>query len=154
MTLELIATDENTRTDTMVSLTHPERTLAELRSMLAKAKEDERAANAARVLVEKIIIEHPDTQSVLKATGTTNIDAGIKIVTGETKSWNQSIIQALHDSSTIKAEYWPFDVTWKPNTKALAFLEERFPELHAKFEEALTTKPKKPAVTVTEPADL
>lgn len=127
--------------------------LSELRTMLAEAKLDETRVKKIRLILEEQIIEHPDVIDTLKPKGTTSFDEGVKVVTGFSESWNHQFLQDLHKSNRIKPEYWPFTVTWKADTKALNFLEERFPDLYEVLAEGLTTKPKKASVSVIDPKE-
>lgn len=109
------------------------------------AKATESLANQVRLKIEARILAHPDCQ--VRPEGTTKF-GNLSITTGTTREWDQEQLDELR--ATIRGEYWPFIRTWREDRKASKVMEDRFPDLWMKINQALTLKPKKPSFSVKE----
>ena len=107
------------------------------------AKQAEVEAHDRRIEIENAILAEIET----KPEGTTKVGA-MTISTGFSRSWDQDKLDDLRAS--VRGEYWPFAREWKEDRKAARVIEERFPDLWKRINEALTLKPKKPTFSVKE----
>lgn len=124
--------------------------LDELADMWLAAKGVEVGAIERRRELEESILEHPDVVDKLVDEGTTTVGR-VKVSTGFTRAWDQQQLDTL--SSDVNEEFWPFKDEWKEDRRASRVIEERFPDLWAQIRNALTIKPRKPTISVTESKD-
>jgi hypothetical protein len=114
---------------------------AELVQMGHRAKENIERNQKLLLDIEKALLDK--NKDLIKEKGTTNLDCGIKIVTGFTEGWEQQKLHEIYSGGNWPL--WPFKGEWKPDNKSLKVLEESFPQHYHRLCEALTMKPKKPA---------
>lgn len=108
-------------------------------------KEQETIWNAKRIEVEIKLYEQHQTNLPDKGTYTT--DEGMKITTGFTEEWDQSVLSHAYQQWPADIKF-PFAGVWKPDGKAISYLRENAPSAYALLQPALTLKPKKPSFTI------
>lgn len=115
-------------------------------------KELETLANEGRLKTEKELAEMLGDD--LKYKGTNNFPDGLQVITGFNEVYDQDALDNLKrrfDDGLSQLPYFPFDATWKPNSKKIAALKESCPDIFdEEMAEALTIKPKKPAFKIKE----
>ncbi len=108
-------------------------------------KEQETIWNAKRIEVESKLFEVH--QANLPDKGTYTTDDGMKITTGFTEEWDQSVLSQAYQQWPADIKF-PFAGVWKSDGKAISYLRENAPSAYAILQPALTLKPKKPSFTI------
>lgn len=121
--------------------------LTTLTDQLRQAKAAEAQASAARLAVERQILEHPDVAGAMTDDGTTKVGA-IKVTTRLTRSWDAEALDAI--SAEVNEQFWPFKSKWAEDRRHSRVIEEKHPDLWEKLRSALTVKPGKPSVSIVE----
>lgn len=123
-------------------------TITELAEALRAAKAAEHEAREQRLAVEAAILEHPAVAAQIKDEGTATIDKMIKVTTGYTRAWDPAVLHTM--SAEVDPAFWPFRPEWKEDRKLARRIEEHHPDLWERLREALTIKPRKPTVSLTD----
>ena len=79
--------------------------------------------------------------------GTTMLDSGMKITTGFTEKWDQSVLANMEWVAPVP---FPFIAEYKPDAKQVAYIRENVPAAYKILSNALTLTPKKPIFTYKE----
>lgn len=116
-------------------------------------KQIEKGANENRIDAENKLLDM--VKDDLRNRGTNNFPLGLKIVTGETESWDQAELSKLfkrYNSQDIHLPYFPFETQLKPNNKKIQAIlaDVKYNKVYIKFvADAVTVKPKKASFSVT-----
>lgn len=116
-------------------------------------KEMEKEYNQKRIDTENRLF--PMVKNKLNTRGTTNLPLGLKVVTGETESWDQAELNSLltkYEAQEINLPYFPFERQLKANNKKIIALlsDVKYKDTYIKFvANAVTVKPKKASFSVT-----
>lgn len=114
-------------------------------------KELKTMANAGRLRTEREILEIVGKD--LKEKGANTFPANVEITTGMEEKWNNDKIDDLstlyHNNELPELPFWPFTITWKPNTEMMTILKTTANDVFVRvFSDALTIKPKKPSFKI------
>ena len=115
-------------------------------------KQAEKDANEKRIDAENKLLDM--VKDDLRSRGTNNFPLGLKIVTGETESWDQAELSKLlqrYNSQDVHLPYFPFETQLKPNNKKIqAILSDvKYSKVYIKFvADAVTVKPKKASFSI------
>ena len=118
--------------------------LADLRSHLLFALDEEKKANKFRLEIEKQIANHPDVLAFVKEEGTTTIPGLFKVTTGFTRKWDQDIL--LNLAIKVDPKYFPFKIKYDEKRAESKMIEEKFPDLWQILQQALTLTPSKATI--------
>ena len=124
----------------------------QLISKWQRFKQAEKDANENRIDAENKLLGM--VKDDLRSRGTNNFPLGLKIVTGETESWDQAELSKLlqcYNSQDIDLPYFPFEHQLKPNNKKIqAILSNvKNSKVYIKFvADAVTVKPKKASFSI------
>ena len=116
-------------------------------------KDLEKEYNAKRIETENKLLDI--VKNDLNTRGTTNLPLGLKIVTGETESWDQAELATLltkYEAEGVDLPCFPFKRQLKPDNKQIIALlaDVKYKDTYIKFvANAVTVKPKKAAFSVT-----
>lgn len=121
----------------------PTESLDDLIAAWRGCKAAETAYNKDRLAIEAKILAIVGTDT----TGSMQID-GLTIQFGMDRKWDQDRLAELQPK--IMPEFWPFKTEFREDRKAARLVEERFPDLWAELQHALTTKPRKPCFAIKE----
>jgi hypothetical protein len=121
------------------------KSLDELVTEWKSAKRAEEAGKTARLIAESAIVDRVQTDLPEKGTYHVPAGGGLKISTGKSVKWDQAELTGIQLDWDETQVDWPFSVEWKPDNKALAYIEEHRPEFWKKIIAARSEEEKKPS---------
>ena len=113
------------------------------------AKKTEQEANAARLAAEEAILVF--VKDDLRNTGTSHFEGGLKIITALDQRWDNKTLNEAHGEFIQRGINFPFEVTWKPDSKKIDDIRNNNPDVYQEFLlPALTVRPRKPGFSIKE----
>ena len=129
-----------------IQAAHPPMTEEEkLTARWRTAKKAVQAAQDHLLAIEVEIWNHEKHR--LPPKGTTTLDTGLKIVTGFTEKWDQESLNKAYQGWEAPVPF-PFKGEWKPDGKAISYLQQNLPEHYRTLQDALTISEKKPSFSM------
>lgn len=117
-----------------------------LTDMWKNAKDSENKFKEERLRIEEEAVAF--LKDKLPTKGTYTAETNLQLTPSEEEKWNQEKVAELKekfdDGQLNEIPFFPFDITYKPNSNKIKLLREVDEKLYFKiFGDALTTKPKK-----------
>ena len=118
-------------------------TMGDLIAEWKAAKQAEEQGKSNRLIAESKIVDM--VQNELPEKGTFHLGKGLKIATGKSVKWDQEALTRIQLDWDQDQIDWPFKTEWKPDNKALAYIEEHHPKPYKMIATARSEEEKKPS---------